>query len=272
MSNHHVNDTDIQYKAANQVFHNGAGSVHQTNYLGLFKTNANQENDFFTYEEEHDSALIPIPQQERLFDDCDEFTDTDSETATATQKKGRQKTFPEPAPSETKPYEVPISLRKRYQDPRRKNTTVITPQAKKPLSTPKEKTPTAVNKTAITESAASQPHGVGNAAGNTIDISSRLNREPPSPDISRDVQTENTLKHVLNRDPNLIYHSPFLAKEFKPTNENLDLTTELESLRPLILSQHKAFEQHIKDLGAFNLNITKNIEKKSTSLQQATHY
>ena len=267
MSNHHTNETDIQHNAANQVFHNSVGSVHQTNYLGLFQTNASQETDFFTYDEEQDNGLTPIPQQDRLFDDYDEFTDTDSETATATQKKGRQKTFLEPAPSETKPYEVPISLRKRYQDPRRKTTTVITPQANKTLSTPKEKTPTDITETAITEAAASPPHMFGNAAGNTIDISSRLNREPPSPDIGRDVQTENTLKHVLNRDPNLIYHSPFLAQEFKPTNDNLDLTTELESLRPLILSQHKAFEQRIKDLGAFNLNITKTIEKKSTSLQ-----
>jgi hypothetical protein len=267
MSNHHVNDTDIQYKAANQVFHNGAGSVHETNYLGLFKTNANQENDFFTYEEEHDSDLIPIPQQERLFDDCDEFTDTDSETATATQQKDRQKTLLKPALSENKPYEVPFSLRKPYQYPCRKDTTVITPQTKKTLFTPKDKAPTAVNETTTTESAASPPHGVGNSAGNIVDINSLLGREPTSSDKSRNAQTENTLRHFIKRDSTSVYHSPFFSKEFKPSNKNLDLTTELASLRPLILSQHKAFEQDIEDLGASNLNITKTIEKKSTSLQ-----
>ncbi len=46
MSNHHANETDIQHNAANQVFHNSVGSVHQTNYLGLFQTNASQETDF----------------------------------------------------------------------------------------------------------------------------------------------------------------------------------------------------------------------------------
>jgi len=52
----------------------------------------------------------------------------------------------------------------------------------------------------------------------------------------------------------------------------LDLPPELESLRPLILSQHKAFKQRIRDLGALNLNITKTLEKKSTSLQHLTNH
>jgi hypothetical protein len=34
-----------------------------------------------------------------------------------------------------------------------------------------------------------------------------------------------------------------------------------------VLSQHKAFEHHIKDLGALYLSITKNLEKKLSSLQ-----
>jgi len=52
----------------------------------------------------------------------------------------------------------------------------------------------------------------------------------------------------------------------------LDLPPELESLRPLILSQYKAFKQHIRDLGALNLNIIKTLEKKSTSLQHLTNH
>ena len=69
-----------------------------------------------------------------------------------------------------------------------------------------------------------------------------------------------------------IYHSTLLDKEFKPSNESLELSPELEPLRQVILSQHEGFTQLIKDLGHINISLTKIIEKKKDSLQQITKH
>jgi hypothetical protein len=50
----------------------------------------------------------------------------------------------------------------------------------------------------------------------------------------------------------------------------LILDYEIEPLRPLILSQHEAFTQTIKDLGITSTTLTKIIEKKKESCQQIT--
>jgi hypothetical protein len=65
-----------------------------------------------------------------------------------------------------------------------------------------------------------------------------------------------------------IYNSVLLDKRFKPNPNAVELSPELESLKPLIASQHKAFLQPIKDLGYTCLTITKLIEKKKDSLHQ----
>jgi hypothetical protein len=46
-----------------------------------------------------------------------------------------------------------------------------------------------------------------------------------------------------------LHHSPFLDSHSKPHYSSIELHQDMEALRPLILSQHKAFMQHIKDLG-----------------------
>jgi hypothetical protein len=74
---------------------------------------------------------------------------------------------------------------------------------------------------------------------------------------------------VLNRERSHgIYHSALLGQAYKPTNESLSLSPELEPLRPVILSQLESFTQHIKDLGHINMSLTKIIEKKKDSLLQ----
>ncbi len=67
-----------------------------------------------------------------------------------------------------------------------------------------------------------------------------------------------------------IYDSTLLNKKFKPNPMELILDYEIEPLRPLILSQHEAFTQTIKDLGITSTTLTKIIEKKKESCQQIT--
>jgi hypothetical protein len=61
------------------------------------------------------------------------------------------------------------------------------------------------------------------------------------------------------------YHSPYLKKEFKPDINAFELPPELKSLQPLIMSQHEAFSNLIKDLGNITLILSKIIEKKKES-------
>jgi len=68
-----------------------------------------------------------------------------------------------------------------------------------------------------------------------------------------------------------LHHSPFLDDYSKQPNSSLDLNQDMEALRPLILSQHKAFTQHIKDLGEINLTLTKFIEKRKDSYISLKH-
>jgi hypothetical protein len=94
--------------------------------------------------------------------------------------------------------------------------------------------------------------------------------------VSTIVTTNDTNIHDTKQHPSAkdstptedlqIYHSALLDKAFKPKNETLSLSSELEPLRPLILSQHKSFTQPIKDLGHINLTLTKIINNKKESL------
>jgi len=67
-----------------------------------------------------------------------------------------------------------------------------------------------------------------------------------------------------------LYDSALLNKQFKPNPAELILDPETEPLRQLILSQHGAFTQTIKDLGITSVTLTKLIEKKKESCQQIT--
>jgi hypothetical protein len=69
--------------------------------------------------------------------------------------------------------------------------------------------------------------------------------------------------------PNINSHSnnpPNQTRNVPPTTQNnITLPPELEPLRTVIMSQHKAFEKHIKELGKICLNFTNLIEKKRES-------
>jgi hypothetical protein len=65
-----------------------------------------------------------------------------------------------------------------------------------------------------------------------------------------------------------IHHSALLDDKFKPNPAEIELTPELESLRPLIASQHKVFTLSIKQLGNICISLTQLIEKKADSLYQ----
>jgi hypothetical protein len=84
----------------------------------------------------------------------------------------------------------------------------------------------------------------------------------------RRIIAPNTQLRLTSDRPSKIYSSPFLAEEFKPSADTLNLPPELELLRPVILSQHEVFIQPIKELGNINLFLTKIIEKKKESLHQ----
>jgi len=53
-----------------------------------------------------------------------------------------------------------------------------------------------------------------------------------------------------------LYHSPYLSEDLKPSPDTLELGTDLLTLKPLILSQHEAFTEFIKDLGNANITLT----------------
>jgi hypothetical protein len=70
----------------------------------------------------------------------------------------------------------------------------------------------------------------------------------------------------LKFKPTKLYNSPYLDPSFKPSPDKVNLSMELEPLYPLIMSQHKVFEQHIKDLSNIYLTRTRIIENKKESL------
>jgi hypothetical protein len=257
-------NTNHQHKVANKVVHNGYGSVQVTNYLEHPKTNAAFANtDKSTDDNEFEIELSPLPYQENIFGNLDEFTDSDSEGSTLKEASKKQKTAPSPYHSLATAYEVPLSLRKPFKIPRRQDLPVITPLTKKNTSAPQETEPLFNRNTTNNANEAIQRNG--NDKG-----SKELGKKTNEKDISnatKQANKEQTYEANDNNASHSFYHSPFLFPEFKLSNENLDITPELESLRYLILSQHKAFEHHIKDLGTLYLSITKNLEKKLSSLQ-----
>jgi len=143
--------------------------------------------------------------------------------------------------------DIPLSLRKPFKIPFATNTSVITPQTKNQRSQPGNSPPVTMIKI-TTNGAPTLPH---------LNVETDL--LPQAPITTSTVNTGET-----NSTDN-IYNSPYISQSLKPRNEDLVLSEELEPLRPLILSQHEAFSQSIKDLGKINLTFTKTIEQKKES-------
>jgi len=270
MSNHRTSTTDNTHKIANQVFHNGYGSVHQNNYLGLFETNAATVANGCSKEKEddydNDNNMLLLPHQERMFNDHDDdyFTQTDSDSSGSNQPKDKRKVLPKQASLGGTLYEIPPSLHKPFRNPSKKAAPVITPQAKRNNPAPEVNTPATAHKANPANSTATTSHSEGDNSGSHRE----KEQVPIDPNENVNVHMEQTVNIKLKKKKSTsVYHSSFLSNEFKPSNELLELMPELESLRPLILLQHKAFTQCIKDLGTFILTSTKILEKKSNSLQ-----
>jgi hypothetical protein len=97
----------------------------------------------------------------------------------------------------------------------------------------------------------------------TVATDTTATAEENTNDVTRNFKAQGS---IYGR--NKIYHSPLLGKNFKISNESLQLNPELEPLCQLILSQHKVFAQPIQDLGFISITLTKIIEKKQHSLIQ----
>jgi len=91
---------------------------------------------------------------------------------------------------------------------------------------------------------------------------------------SSDKQTNRALKErdIAHRNilPSLklekLHSSPYIDQSLKLSEVSLILAPDLEPLCSLVLLQHKAFSQSIKDLGGVNLTLTSIIYKKSKIL------
>jgi hypothetical protein len=60
-----------------------------------------------------------------------------------------------------------------------------------------------------------------------------------------------------------LHHSYFIENSLKPhPDSTIDLPSDLECLRPLIMSQPKAFTSYLVELGHINLTLSKQIEKR----------
>jgi len=150
--------------------------------------------------------------------------------------------------------DIPPSLRKPFKIPFRSlpMTTVITPQPKTNPGTNYKK---------------------------DKELTTPLNSESTffQHTINQNLKSDNPFTEDLpQKTPRInkadIYISPLVTQDLKPRNEDVILNTELEVLRPLILSQHAVFTNLIKELGDTNLTFTKLIDKKKDSLAQLKHH
>jgi hypothetical protein len=257
-------NSNHQHKVANKVVHNGYGSVQVTNFLEHPKTNAVFGNtDKSADNNDFELELSPLPYQESIFGNLDEFTDSDSESSILKEAGKKLKAAPNPHHSTATAYEIPLSLRRPFRIPRRQDLQVITPLAKRNTLAPQETEPLLNRNT--TNNANEPIQRIGSDK-----VSKELGKKTSETDFliaTKQANMEQAYEANVNEASNSFYHSPFLFQEFKLSNETLDIIPELESLRYLILSQHKAFEHHIKDLGTLYLSVTKNLDKKLNSLQ-----
>jgi hypothetical protein len=264
MSNHNNNSTtDTQHKVANQVVHNGFGSVKVTNHLEFLKASTAATATVIDTDKDlnfdlYDSEMPPLPRQDSIFSNLDDFTDSDSENTTSAKAKSNHNAVQSPTAFTKTVYEVPPSLRKPFKIPRMQTALVITPQVKQHTRAPLKTVTTTASGTVTTDT-------------ENIKESSKINDANQLKEYVNTTGDNRHDRHSLKLPNDFtttpIYHSPFLFQEFKLSDESLDLVPELESLRSLILLQHKAFAHHIKELGTHYLNATKILEKKLNSLQ-----
>jgi hypothetical protein len=142
MSNHNNNSTtDTPHKVANQVVHNGFGSVKVTNHLEFLKTSTAATATVIDTDKDlnfdlYDSEMPPLPRQDSIFSNLDDFTDSDSENTTLAKAKSNHNAVQSPTAFTRTVYKVPPSLRKPFKIPRMQTAPVITPQVKQHTRAP----------------------------------------------------------------------------------------------------------------------------------------
>jgi len=252
----HKQLTKLQ-KVKNHVVHHGSGSVHLTNYLEDENYNSSQDS----------TNNSPLPYQEEdndqnYYEDSDSSS-SDSENSGTTTKTGNT------TPIREQLFNKSPGLKKRFVVPLKKAPPVITPQAKvAPSSTNK------VSDTDLSEEG-KQPHiketteGTTSVPAATNDANNKHNQQREhSNEGEKAVNAATTQAEYAPKTKTLsAYTSPYLHKMFRPKPDSLNLLPELESLTPLLLSQHEALTQYIKDLGSINLTHTKSLEKKKNNFQ-----
>jgi hypothetical protein len=65
-----------------------------------------------------------------------------------------------------------------------------------------------------------------------------------------------------------LHFSPFLDPSLRPSEASIDLTPNLEPLHPLIMSQHEAFFDNIKELGELTVSSTSAVDSKINCYKQ----
>jgi hypothetical protein len=193
-------------------------------------------------------------------------------------------------------YKIPESLRKPFRDPRLSSTaSVVTPMQKKTVNDHLKKN-TSYNIATIKTRV--QGHATNHSDTSYItthteddDTNGHIEQDDngtiaaakmvhTTPNLANAKSLQNNSIHDLNINkndsmkilfnlkfkPTKLYNSPYLDPSFKPSPDKVNLSMELEPLYPLIMSQHKVFEQHIKDLSNIYLTRTRIIENKKESL------
>jgi hypothetical protein len=262
MSDKQANNTNLYFndqRVCNHVTTNN-GSVHIASYME--PAGSTPTTDRYT-ESQDDKLLSPLPHQETkdFFDYTCDYSDLSVLSGTKTDKRDdipvevktpQGKQASEASPSLHKPAETSLQA----------HASVITPLAKTGLDSSNHariRTDTIVAPETEDATAASR-----NKKPPMTDNANEGKETNPNENVST---SKNPKAHLIISKATTLYTSPFLDNEFKPSTESLEIQPELELLRPLILSQHEAFTQPIKDLGLVNLDLTKILEKKKESLR-----
>jgi len=248
----------------NHITHHGSGSVHLNNYL-----EDENENENYNFSQDSD-YLPPLPFQEHNYkqNHYKHYTDSDSasndsETSNEADTEGTN------TPIREQIFKKSPGLQKRFSVPFKKAPPVITPQSKTTsFSTDKDITtdtasvniPNPIEEVATTNDASNGKNAYkGKVREETFVIDKNKER------ITDDNEVAPTAVNLPKGTTSSVYKSPYLHNVFKPEPESLNLSPELEPLTPLLLSQHEAFTERIKDLGSIYLNATKSLEKKKNN-------
>jgi hypothetical protein len=236
-----------QGRVVNNYHHGSNASMVLMNFLDMTPPNQQpmtQTEMGFTEEEESTEDIAQnqdfSPHFFEYKDDESSFTgasgsDTDEEPTSATPKSiTRQKSYRD---------NIPDSLKKPFRGPRKKSNTKEGHSTTNPYTPKGKRSPNEV-----TPNTSRQP--------NSNDPSQNTNGNQPNLTKILDTQTAANDLFNLKFSATKIYTSKYLDDAFKPSPNSITLAPELEPLLPLILSQHEAFSQYIKDLSIMNLTHT----------------